>query len=121
MVLPEVAPPSDSSILISYYVSVEDNASEIVNDPPNPPQTVYRLRLGILCGDIDGLSSNAPSNILDLTYIVDFIFRGGSAPPSLAAANVDGIVSQGGNRVNLLDLVYVVDFLFRGGPPPVCE
>ena len=116
-----VAPPSDSSILISYYVSVEDNASEIVNDPPNPPQTVYRLRLGILCGDIDGLSSIAPSNILDLTYIVDYIFRGGSAPPSLAAANVDGIVNQGGNQVDILDLVYIVDYVFRGGPPPVCE
>ena len=116
-----VARPSDSSILISYYVSVENNAAEIVTDPPNPPQTVYRLTFGILCGNIDGLSSNSPTNILDLTFIVDYIFRGGPAPPSLAAANVDGLVSQGGSQVNILDLTYVVDFLFRGGPAPVCE
>ena len=116
-----VAPPSDSSILISYYVKVENIAAEIVTDPPNPPQTVYRLTVGILCGDIDGLSSSASSNILDLVYLIDFIFRAGPVPPSLAAANVDGIVSQGGNLVDILDLVYVVDFIFRGGPPPVCE
>lgn len=116
-----VAPPSDSSILMSYYISVEDSAFEIVNDPPNPPQTVYRLRVGILCGNIDGLSSSVSSNILDLTYLVDFIFRGGSAPPSLTAANVDGIFSAGGNPVDVLDLVYLVDFLFRGGPAAICE
>ena len=115
-----VARPSDSSILISYYVSVEDNAAEIVNDPPNPPQTVYRLTFGILCGNIDGLSGSSSTNILDLTFIVDFIFRGGPIPPSIDAANVDGIVSPGGNHVDILDLVYVVDYLFRGGPPAVC-
>ena len=53
--------------------------------------------------------------------VVDYIFRGGPVPPSIDAANVDGIVSQSGSKVDILDLVYVIDFIFRGGPPAACE
>ncbi len=54
-------------------------------------------------------------SILDLTYLVDFIFRGGPAPdPFLAGdANCD-------DDTNILDLTYLVDFIFRGGPIPDC-
>ena len=52
--------------------------------------------------------------MLDLTYIVDFIFRGGTIPgcPNEADLNLDG------NSANILDLTYLVDFIFRGGFPP---
>ncbi len=54
-------------------------------------------------------------NILDLTFMVDRIFRGGPASnPLLAAdANCD-------NNVNVLDLTFLVDRIFRGGPAPSC-
>ena len=65
------------------------------------------------CGDFDGLAG--PLNILDLTYLVDYIFRGGSAPPDLNLADL----TNDGN-VNILDLLFLVDFMFRGGPPPPC-
>jgi len=54
-------------------------------------------------------------NILDLTYMVDYIFRNGPAPdPFLAGdANCD-------DNSNILDLTYLVDFIFRGGPIPDC-
>lgn len=54
------------------------------------------------------------AGILDLTYLVDFIFRGGgpSACPGEADINGDGTVS------NILDLTFLVDFIFRGGVPP---
>ena len=54
-------------------------------------------------------------NILDLTYLVDYIFRSGPAPePFLAGdANCD-------DNSNILDLTYLVDFIFRGGPLPDC-
>ncbi len=65
------------------------------------------------CGDIDGLAG--PINILDLTYLVDFMFRGGSAPADLNLADL----TNDGN-VNILDLTFMIDFIFRGGPPPPC-
>ena len=54
-------------------------------------------------------------NILDLTYIVDYIFRSGPAPePFLAGdANCD-------DSSNILDLTFLVDYIFRSGPLPDC-
>jgi len=62
-------------------------------------------------GDVNFDGTN--TNILDLTYMVDFIFRGGPRPrcPEEADCNSDG---TGGN---ILDLTFLVDRIFRGGPP----
>jgi hypothetical protein len=66
-----------------------------------------------ICGDVNGNGSNP--NVVDLTYLVDYMFRSGPPPPVLDAANVDG---TGG--INVADLTYLVDYMFRSGPVPVC-
>jgi len=53
-------------------------------------------------------------NIADITYLVDYLFFGGPAPPVMETANVDG---EGG--VNIADLTYLVEYLFFGGPEPI--
>jgi len=65
------------------------------------------------CGDANG--NLVGMNILDLTFIVDRIFRGGPAPifPPAADLNGDG-------AVNILDLTKFVDRIFRGAPLPNC-
>jgi hypothetical protein len=68
--------------------------------------------LDFVCGDLNG---SGTVNISDISYLVDYLFRGGPAPVLDAAANMDG--SPG---LTVSDLSYVVDFLFRGGPAPVC-
>jgi len=65
------------------------------------------------CGDVDGIAG--PINILDLTYIVDRIFRGGPPPPNFANADLNN-----DGAFNILDLTVIVDYIFRGGQPPVC-
>ncbi len=64
--------------------------------------------------NLDGIDAN----ILDLTHLVDFIFRGSGDPggcPNESDVNGDG------NPANILDLTYLVDFIFRGGSiPPGC-
>jgi len=64
-------------------------------------------------GDIDGNGTNA--DILDLTYMIDDIFRGGPASPCEEEADLDG----NGIPSNVLDLTYLIDDIFRGGPDPV--
>ena len=63
------------------------------------------------CGDLN--HDGTPGHILDLTWLVDFIFRGGPTPAPNEAGNMD---CEAG--VNILDLVYIVDFIFRGGDSP---
>ena len=62
-------------------------------------------------GDVNG--DLADANILDLTYMVDRIFRGGPAPLDLEEADVSGDGS-----INILDLTFLVDRIFRGGLAP---
>lgn len=66
-------------------------------------------------GDINDDGEDA--TVLDLTYIIDRIFRGGAIPncPIEADLNLDG------NSATVLDLTYLIDVIFRGGPiPPGC-
>jgi len=65
-----------------------------------------------LRGDVN--ADLADANILDLTFLVDRIFRGGPAPYDLEEADVK---VDGG--INILDLTFMVDRIFRGGPAPL--
>jgi hypothetical protein len=58
----------------------------------------------------DGLGPN----ILDLTRLVDFQFRGGVAP----VCNNESDLNSDGLDHNILDLAFIVDRIFRGGPAP---
>jgi hypothetical protein len=61
---------------------------------------------------------NDAVNVTDITYLVNYLFRGGPAPVCLAEANVNG---DPGELVNVVDLTYLVNYLFRSGsPPPSC-
>ncbi|MBD3331722.1 PKD domain-containing protein, partial [candidate division GN15 bacterium] len=55
----------------------------------------------VACGDING-DGEGP-NVADLTYFVNYLFAGGTPPPSLWAANVNGM-----QPVNISDLTYMV-------------
>ncbi|HWR83911.1 MAG TPA: thrombospondin type 3 repeat-containing protein [Candidatus Deferrimicrobium sp.] len=74
-------------------------------------------------GNVDGIVGPAgPIDVADLTYLVTFLFSGGTTPPCPDEGNVDGIVGPGG-PVDVSDLTYLVDYLFGtppGPPPPAC-
>ncbi len=83
---------------------------ENIVNPGDAVQFVSNLWDYALAGDVQ---PDGATNILDLTFMVDFIFRGGDPadPFIFGDANCDGVSSQ------ILDLTYLVDFIFRGGPP----
>ena len=62
-------------------------------------------------GDVDGNGTDA--NVLDLTFLIDYLFRQGPAPGCTEEADMN---SDG--DVDILDLTYLIDFIFRGGPAP---
>jgi len=64
-------------------------------------------------GDTDGDGQTNPT-ILDLTFLVDAIFRGGPAAGCLEEADANG----DGDSGNIVDLTFLIDLIFRGGPPP---
>jgi len=69
-------------------------------------------------GNIDGRigGGGGAVDIADVTYLVTYLYAGGTAPPCAAEADVNG--SPDGN-INISDLTYLVAYLFQGGPDPV--
>jgi len=98
-------PPWDSIEIVPDSVIVLDTNKVKIYDG-----TLIVLP-GYLCGDMNG--DNAVGNILDLTFLVNRIFRGGplSNPPMAMDLNCDH------NNGNIIDLTKIVDRIFRGGPP----
>lgn len=64
-------------------------------------------------GDLDHSDGGVPVNIVDVIYLVDYLFFGGPPPVCEAEGDVDA-----SGAINVADLTYLVDYLFFGGPPP---
>ena len=103
-------PDSLESFITTYWrVLASDDAGNV-----SISETFSVTFFSFLCGDVN--NDGDAANILDLTFLVDFIFRGGPLPPVIPAADLDG---SGGNP-NIIDLTTLVDFIFRGGAFPTC-
>ena len=63
-------------------------------------------------GDFNG--DGLENTILDLTFIIDDIFRGGS--PAACPEETD--LNGDGQLATILDLTYIIDDIFRGGAAP---
>lgn len=61
-------------------------------------------------GDANG---DGTITISDVVYLINYLYKGGSAPdpPAAGDANND-------TQIDLEDVVYVINYLFKGGPPP---
>ena len=78
----------------------------------NSPRKVDLLsRVWRFHGDLD---YNAKINVVDLVYMVDFLFNYGPAPePELVVGDLNC-----NHVVNVVDLTYFVEYLFFNGPMP---
>jgi hypothetical protein len=65
------------------------------------------------CGDID--ANLAGPDISDLTFMVDYLFGGGIAPPAKSVADINP-----NGAIDISDLTYMADYLFGSGPAPNC-
>lgn len=70
------------------------------------------------CCNHDGMRGDANydlqgPNIVDLTFIVAYLFSSGEAPPCWEEGDCNG-----DGNVNIVDLTLLVGYLFGGGAPP---
>lgn len=65
-----------------------------------------------IAGNLDGDPTDR-LDILDITYSVDWYFRGGNPPTCETEADVDG-----SGMIDIEDLVYLVNYIFWSGPAP---
>ncbi|UCD94336.1 MAG: hypothetical protein JSU69_11335, partial [Candidatus Zixiibacteriota bacterium] len=70
------------------------------------------LYLQYVCGDAD---ASGAVNLLDVTFIINYLYKEGPAPvpPEGADANGDG-------SINLLDVTHIINYLYKEGPEPIC-
>ncbi|MEW5923698.1 MAG: dockerin type I repeat-containing protein [Candidatus Zixiibacteriota bacterium] len=60
-------------------------------------------------------NDNDAVNILDVTFIISYLYKGGAAPPCMDQADANG-----NNTINILDVTYLISYLYKGGPAPIC-
>lgn len=65
-----------------------------------------------ICGDANG---NGSVNLLDATYIINYLYKGGPAPIVIEAADCNG-----NGALNILDVTYLINYLYKSGPPLIC-
>jgi hypothetical protein len=78
--------------------------------PPDSIDYTVEEEWHYLNGDASG---NGTINILDITYIIGFLYKGGAAPYPLASAD-----AQCNGIVNILDATFIIQYLYKGGIAP---
>lgn len=66
----------------------------------------------VVCGDA---SNDEIVNILDITYMINYLYRGGPPPIPPSAGDVNSDLA-----LNILDITYLINYLYKGGPAPDC-
>ncbi len=94
--------------LFTFTVLVDDNGSTYWDQEEF---TIYVAPTPVVPGDV---TFNGVVNIVDLTFLVDYLFRYGPPPPVLNTADANGSCT-----IAVDDMTYLVDYLFRNGPAPV--
>jgi hypothetical protein len=71
---------------------------------------------GVKCDCIPGdANGNTIINILDITYLINYVYKGGPAPIPYALCSGDPNCNC---VINILDITYLISYLYKGGPPP---
>jgi hypothetical protein len=67
-------------------------------------------------GEVD---ETPPVNILDVVYIINYLYKNGPNPQPYEICNSDADCDC---STNILDVVFLINFLYKNGPSPCsCE
>ena len=97
----------DSCVYDSTVMATLDTIVVEVNDG------AFTIAEVFICGDANGDGS---INILDVTHLVDYLYKQGPPPLPSEAGDADG-----SGEMNILDATYLINYLYKEGPPPPCD
>jgi hypothetical protein len=93
------------------YLMLPPNGTEY-NPVWGGPQSFSGCCIGTR-GDVNLDGTDA--NVVDLNYLVNYIFRNGPISPCATESDVNA----SGGIANIVDLNYIVNYIFRSGPLPL--
>ncbi|MFH2034924.1 MAG: dockerin type I repeat-containing protein [Candidatus Zixiibacteriota bacterium] len=67
------------------------------------------------CHEPGDANNNGAVNILDITFTIAYLYKGGPEPVCMDQAD-----ASGNNRINILDITYTIAYLLHGGSAPIC-
>ncbi len=73
--------------------------------------SLYIISDDDLPGDVN---NNGVVNLLDITYIITYLYKGGPAPAVPEKADVNNSCT-----IDILDITYLIMYLYKGGPEPL--
>lgn len=75
------------------------------------------VRLQISCCDLPAdFTNNGKVNLLDVTAMINSLYKGGS--PAACAAEAD---ANGNGAFNATDVTFLINYLYKGGSVPICR
>jgi uncharacterized protein (TIGR02145 family) len=75
-------------------------------------EAIPNVTYAFICGDLNG---DGKINLLDISYIIFALYRGGPQPNPRERGDVNN-----DSKFNLLDVSYIINFLYRQGSAPNC-
>ena len=94
-----------SAQLYNFVFRATDNYSAYAED-------TAQIQVRTLCGDA---SNDGKVNVTDVITLINYLFKGGTAPADMDAADVNN-----DGKVNVTDVIYLINYLFKGGSTPNC-
>jgi len=110
--IPGTSSPGDSSLITFepymtysplFYGSLIDYSPSLQSG---------KISMPYMCGDANG---NGIVNALDITYLINYLYKHGTAPAPIKAGDVN---NSGG--VNALDITYLINYIYKHGSAPSC-
>ncbi|MCP4703777.1 MAG: S8 family serine peptidase, partial [candidate division Zixibacteria bacterium] len=68
-----------------------------------------------ICGNVDD-DINDNIDILDIVFLVNFVYKNGDDPVYMASANISFDLN-----IDILDIVHLINFVYKDGADPECE
>jgi hypothetical protein len=80
-----------------------------------PEIFTWPVHIMTCCNMPGDANNNGVINILDITYEINYVYKGGPAPPCKPEGDANGNCV-----INILDITYLINFVYKGGPAPIC-
>jgi hypothetical protein len=67
------------------------------------------------CAKAGDANHNNVVNIQDITFLINYLYKGGAIPPCLHEGDANG-----STVINIQDITYLINYLYKGGAAPNC-